>query len=181
MGDDIRVICFIDGSNLFGHLSRAYGSGKVRFANLCRILAGPARRLTQWRYYAAPIPQGQTPEEHRKYAGQQRFFTAVQRHRKGVLRLARFERDHVSGALREKGVDVLLAIDLVRLAAENTYDVAIVLSGDGDLVPAVQMAQQIYGKQVEVAMPDIPAFHIKQIADAFIEITPTMYSQVQLD
>ena len=52
--------------------------------------------------------------------------------------MARFERDR-QGNLREKGVDVLLAIDLVRMAAEDRYDVAIVLSGDGDLVHCLSL------------------------------------------
>ncbi|MFO8071054.1 MAG: hypothetical protein R6V85_04190 [Polyangia bacterium] len=88
-----RIICFLDGSNLFGHLERTFGSGKVHLPNLCHRLAGPTRKLLEWRFYAAPVPQGSTEEERRRYAGQQRFFAFVQRHRKGVLRLGRFQKD----------------------------------------------------------------------------------------
>lgn len=45
----------------------------------------------------------------------------------------------------EKGVDVKLAIDLVRL--HDIYDVAVILSGDQDYVPAVQAIKD-YGKTV---------------------------------
>jgi len=57
--------------------------------------------------------------------------------------------------------------------------VAIVLSGDGDLAPAVLMARQVYGKRVEVALPDVPAYHVRQDADAFLEITPEVFQQVR--
>jgi uncharacterized LabA/DUF88 family protein len=38
---------------------------------------------------------------------------------------------------REKGIDVALAVDLVTLALDQTYDAAIVMSADYDLVPAI--------------------------------------------
>jgi hypothetical protein len=39
---------------------------------------------------------------------------------------------------REKGIDVALAIDFVRLAIEDKYDVGILVSGDTDLKPALE-------------------------------------------
>jgi len=41
-------------------------------------------------------------------------------------------------AAREKGIDVALAVDLVTMAHDNAYDVAIVMSADYDLVPAIK-------------------------------------------
>jgi uncharacterized LabA/DUF88 family protein len=174
-----RVICFIDGSNLFGHLERVFGSGKVRLPELCHRLCAPGRSLVEWRFYAAPVPQGTSAEERDRYAGQQRFFAFVQRHRKGVLRLGRFQRD-ADGRLHEKGVDVLLAIDLARLAAEDKYDVAVMLSGDADLVPAVELVRAVYRRRVEVALPNVEAYHLRQSADAFREITAELYGFVRL-
>jgi NYN domain len=39
---------------------------------------------------------------------------------------------------REKGVDVQLAVDLVRLALEDEYDAVVLGSADSDLVPALE-------------------------------------------
>lgn len=47
----------------------------------------------------------------------------------------------------QKGVDVLLATDLVNLAHTEAYDVAIILSGDTDLVEAVKLVKDL-GKTV---------------------------------
>jgi uncharacterized LabA/DUF88 family protein len=49
----------------------------------------------------------------------------------------------------EKGADVALAVDLLSMAWENVYDVAIVASGDGDYVSAVNKVMS-KGKNVEL-------------------------------
>jgi len=46
---------------------------------------------------------------------------------------------------QEKGVDVKLATDLLKL--EDIYDVGIIVSGDGDYVPAVQVVKD-WGKHI---------------------------------
>jgi uncharacterized LabA/DUF88 family protein len=45
------------------------------------------------------------------------------------------------GRIREKGVDVKLAIDLVIGGADNLYDTAVVVSSDTDLIPAIKYAR----------------------------------------
>lgn len=174
-----RVVCFIDGSNLYSHLREVFGEGKVHLPKLCARLSGPDRAFWQFRFYGAPLPQGQTTEAKRAYGAQQRFFRYIRTHRKGVLQLGRFQQDK-DGRLHEKGVDVYLAVDLVRLAAEDAYDVAIVFSGDADLVPAVETVRQVYKKRVEVAMPDVKAYHIRQAADCYHEIDGGLFLEVKL-
>lgn len=52
----------------------------------------------------------------------------------------------------EKGIDVAVALDIARLASEGAYDVAILCSGDSDLIPAVeQVLDGDNGCTVEVA------------------------------
>lgn len=52
---------------------------------------------------------------------------------------------------REKGVDVALAIDLVRSALREEYDVAVVFTGDTDILPAVELVYYETKPRVEVA------------------------------
>lgn len=52
---------------------------------------------------------------------------------------------------QEKGVDVALAIDFVRLALEDQYDVGILMSTDTDLKPALETVVKFTDKRVEVA------------------------------
>lgn len=51
---------------------------------------------------------------------------------------------------KEKGIDVLMALDIALGACGDRYDVAIVVSADTDLVPAIDVALQA-GKRVETA------------------------------
>lgn len=50
----------------------------------------------------------------------------------------------------EKRVDTRLVAEMVRMAAQNTFDQAVVFSGDEDLVPALEAVNSL-GKQVYVA------------------------------
>lgn len=54
---------------------------------------------------------------------------------------------------REKGVDVRLAVDMYRLANEDRYDAAYLLSADGDYTPAVEAVQDL-GKTVYAVCPN---------------------------
>ena len=54
------------------------------------------------------------------------------------------------GRLVQKEVDVSLACEMLEHALLNHFDVAIVVSGDRDFVPAMQKVQAA-GKRVEVA------------------------------
>ncbi|MDQ7903158.1 NYN domain-containing protein [Phytohabitans sp. ZYX-F-186] len=52
---------------------------------------------------------------------------------------------------QEKGVDVALAVDFVRLALEDQYDVGVLMSTDTDLKPALETVAKFTDKRVEVA------------------------------
>jgi uncharacterized LabA/DUF88 family protein len=52
---------------------------------------------------------------------------------------------------REKGVDVALAIDVVRMAMLDEYDVGIIFSSDTDLVPAIETAFKHTKPNIEIA------------------------------
>lgn len=51
----------------------------------------------------------------------------------------------------QKGVDTRIAVDMVTLAADDAYDVAILVSGDSDLAEAVNYIRDHTHKKVENA------------------------------
>jgi len=62
------------------------------------------------------------------------------------------------GSLRrtqEKGVDTAIVTDMVRLAWEAAYDVAVLVSSDSDLVPAVQFLDLRGRKIIQAGFPPI--------------------------
>ncbi len=50
--------------------------------------------------------------------------------------------------ISQKGVDVKLATDLVQLGYTNSYDIAILLTGDTDLIESVKLVREKLGKIV---------------------------------
>jgi hypothetical protein len=53
----------------------------------------------------------------------------------------------------EKGVDTLIATDMIRLAWENAYDLAVLATSDSDLVPAVRFLDLKGMKVVQAGFP----------------------------
>jgi len=51
---------------------------------------------------------------------------------------------------KEKGIDIMLATDLIRGAFENQFDTALLATGDADYVPAVKMAQTLKKEIVNI-------------------------------
>lgn len=66
-------------------------------------------------------------------------------------RALRYPSDWPDERAQEKGVDVLLAIHLTQAAIQKRADLLIVVSRDTDLLPAVELANQLRPGGVEVA------------------------------
>ncbi|MCF7910539.1 NYN domain-containing protein [Candidatus Pacearchaeota archaeon] len=70
----------------------------------------------------------------------------------------------------QKGVDVQLAVDLVDFAHKDIYDIAILLSGDIDLLEPIINAKSM-GKQIIILGDEsVTAEEIKRSADLFIDL-----------
>ncbi len=80
----------------------------------------------------------------------------------------------------EKGVDVELALTLAEGAWRRAYDVAILVSGDSDLIRAVRNAKRYGRKVVVAAVPSEASGRLLEAANEVIEIdldaTPELLS-----
>lgn len=68
----------------------------------------------------------------------------------------------------EKAVDVMIATDMVSMAYKNEYDVAYLLSADGDFTPAVKEVRKT-GRKVFVASP-MAGQQLSLAANTFIRL-----------
>lgn len=68
----------------------------------------------------------------------------------------------------EKAVDVHLAVDMVMMAQRGEFDVAYLLSADGDFTPAVKAVRSL-GKKVYAASPSFGA-ELAGFVNAFIRL-----------
>lgn len=71
---------------------------------------------------------------------------------------------------REKGIDVKLATDMLIGAIDGKYDIAVVVSSDSDLIPAMDVVRKKFNKKVEyVSFSSSPLPEIK----IYEELKPT--------
>lgn len=54
---------------------------------------------------------------------------------------------------QEKQTDVNIAVRMVELAHAEAYDKAIIISGDTDLIPAIQLVRTVYKRHVAAVVP----------------------------
>jgi uncharacterized LabA/DUF88 family protein len=54
---------------------------------------------------------------------------------------------------REKQTDVKIAVTMVEMARLDKYDHALIVSGDADLIPAIEMTKNVHRKEVAVVVP----------------------------
>lgn len=78
----------------------------------------------------------------------------------------------------EKAVDVMLAVDLVVLAGEDRFDVAYLLSTDGDFTPAVA-AVRSSGRQVFAASPGRGVM-LQGACNAFIRLSREWFDDCRI-
>jgi uncharacterized LabA/DUF88 family protein len=68
-----------------------------------------------------------------------------------VRRPLRYPHDRPVTPAIEKGIDVALAVDMVRMAASKEFDAAILFSSDTDLMPAIETIMDLRLGHVEIA------------------------------
>ena len=156
----LRTIVYIDGFNLYFGLkshnySRFYWLDVQRLAeNLLR----PGHSLIAVKYFTADIKAG--TDKHRR---QQTYLDALLTHcpKLGIFRgryLVKKRQCQQCGAVaqipEEKKTDVNIASHMLVDAFTDQFDTAILVSGDSDLVPPIEMIRQYRpGKKVIVAFP----------------------------
>ncbi len=144
-----RAAVYIDGSNLFYKL-RDLEIKNLTYFSYGKFAYWLARenRIATKRYYIGAVRTKEGDEKSKRMQENQvRLFNHLQSESEGfnVQRGYLMKND---GAYHEKGVDVRMAVDLLAGAYENIYDVAILISSDTDLIPAIQKVKQL-GKKIE--------------------------------
>ena len=142
-----RVMIFIDGSNLYHVLKQQTDKHDLDYAKFAQKLSRN-RNLIRTYYYNIRQDETVNPQLAKN---QDRFLNALYETEYLEVRLGIWKPR--GQTMVEKGVDVMIAADLISRAYEDHYDIAILVSGDADFYPAIQAVKEI-GKQVEVAAFD---------------------------
>ena len=86
------------------------------------------------------------------------------------VRLGKLQKTPGDSKDRQKQVDILLALDMFRLATSGKMDMAVLLSGDGDFVPLIQAVKDEGILTKVVYAPGSCDNELRIVADAHLEI-----------
>lgn len=165
-----RVGVFLDGANFYHQSKENLGRTDVDLGAFAEWLVGPTRTLVRTYYYTVRLTPDHGQEQREK---QQKFLGALDRIPYLEVRHGKLvRRDVVCDACGdrqqkwvEKGVDMRIGVDMLTAAAKDMIDVAVLVSGDGDLAEAIRAVKEL-GKHVEVAaFPRGRAYELVQVAD----------------
>ncbi len=157
-----RVAIFIDGGNMF-HAINAMKI-KINYKKLIDILKKDRWLLRA--YFYTGVPSGDLPKEIREQLKkQQGFLNELQNL---GIKVKTIPLKKTPEGYIEKGIDILIATDMISLAFKDGYDTAILVSGDSDFVPVVEKIQEL-GKRVETAaFKKTSSYELRRVSDEFI-------------
>jgi uncharacterized LabA/DUF88 family protein len=154
----MRVVLFFDGKNFYAGWKDQTAGRDLDFRRLAAWIVRAVGGSHLWgAYYYTGVeadPAARTPQQEKldnfleMLTLQPGFF--VQRFAQRTRIATCPQCGTVSRFSQEKEVDTTMVADMLRLAAVAAFDIAVLISGDADLVPAVEGVRAL-GKQVYVA------------------------------
>jgi uncharacterized LabA/DUF88 family protein len=156
----MRVALFFDGKNFYSGWREAAKGRRIDFARLAAWLVKMANGTNLWgAYYYTGIDdtslQQGLSDPQQKLAGfldmletQPGFFVHTFKRKIGSITCSDcgIENRYVL----EKEVDTTMVAHMVQMAAQNSYDTLVLMSGDADYAPAIKAVRQL-GKQAYIA------------------------------
>jgi len=154
----MRVALFFDGKNFYSGWREAARGRRIDFTRLSDWLVARAKGSHLWgAYYYTGVDEvmsGQT-EPQQKLAGfldmletQPGFF--VHKFKRKVGSISCIECGTENKYVLEKEVDTTMVAHMLRLAATNSFDTLVLMSGDADYAPALEGVRAL-GKQAYIA------------------------------
>ena len=175
-----RIAVFIDGSNFYYKLKSVGISNSIyfKYGDFANWLAD-GRIIVDKKYYVGVVRAKENDEKGQKMRkNQKRLFNNLSSKNCGFV----VERGYLmknDGVFHEKGVDVKMAVDILVGAYEDLYDVAILVSSDTDLIPAIEKVK-ILGKEVEyIGFSHMPSFGLIKNASETRLLTKNEVEQFQ--
>ena len=103
-----------------------------------------------------------TYEERNRYARAHKFMTVLRGLDKFTVKLGHLQKKP-DGIFEQKGVDVEFALDLTVLALSGEIEVAYIVSGDSDFVPAAERAKDLGIDTINVHHTEEFSYHLRDV------------------
>ena len=140
---------FIDGGYLRSEFKKKFNDENINFTKLNNLLVNICNthyiqmETIRVYYYDAIVDYKEDEEKHKK---QDIFYENIRNKDTYEVKLGRLIK--TNNGYRQKGVDVLLAIDMISKAHLNQYDIALLLAGDDDYLDMVKSIKDFTGKRI---------------------------------
>ena len=159
-----RAVTFVDGQNLYRAAKEAFGYHYPNYdvQKLSKaVCKAQGWNLTQVRFYTGVPDKSDHAMWNRFWVGKLAVmgkagidvFSRPLRYRNDRVKLADGS-THTFLRGSEKGIDVRIALDVIRLAVRNEYDVAVVFSQDQDLsevADEIRVISKLRGRWIRIA------------------------------
>lgn len=174
-----RCAIIIDGGYLDKVMANDFGRARIDMGKLGDELAGPMERLRTYYYHCMPY-QGTPPteDERHRFAAMDKFISNLKKLPRFQFRQGKLQK--IQGTFRQKRVDIWMAVDLVRMASQNQIEKAILITGDSDLVPAIEAARDCGVVVVLYYSPNSRHDELLQACDERYEITRNLVEKTKM-
>jgi len=134
-----RAAVFIDGA-YFDKVTETLSRLRVDYRAMSDKVCAPIPRFRTYYYHCMPYQHSPpTADERQRHSSMDRFVHTLRQLPRFEVRLGRLQL--FAGEYRQKGVDTLMSMDLVELAATGQISEAVLITGDSDFAPAARRAR----------------------------------------
>jgi uncharacterized LabA/DUF88 family protein len=138
---------FVDGGYLDKVIHYDFPGRRIDIGKLVVELAKPAELFRAYYYHCLPYQSNPPTEEEKTfYRSKQRLMKALSFLPRFEVRLGRLVMRGRDGAgapiFIQKRVDCMIGVDMALLAAKGKITNMVLMSGDGDLIPAVEVVKR---------------------------------------
>ena len=163
--DNQRVAIFIDGSNLYHNLKRF--NIKTKFEEIIKRVE-TRRKVVDIFYYTALLDKSMNEERYNEH---KRFLDKIKKIPNFHVVLCNLRKVFLPDGSVDfaiKGDDVYLATDLIKGSYEDLYDIAIIISGDADFIPAINLVRKNGKKVINAFFPKSSSYLLRNCCDGSI-------------
>lgn len=169
------VMIFIDGGYLRKEFNDAMHHENINFTALQFFLRGLVDRgeLVRCYYYDANVDPLDDKDRHVKL---NTFFDKIKECNSYEVKLGRLIKKGTN-SFKQKGVDVLIAIDMITKAYEGQYEIAVLLAGDDDFIDVVKAVKDSGKRVYGVFSEKTVSIRLKQLFDARFILSHDKFDQ----
>ena len=136
-----KCAIFIDGGYLNRVLKNNFNAGDIDYFKFCDLICEKLKteRLRTYYYHCLPLIRKENKDDERRYSKMKLFIDNLKRLPRFEIKLGKLQL--IGNQFRQKMVDVLMSIDIIKKSTGRMIKQIIIIAGDADFVPAIKTAK----------------------------------------